>query len=194
MKYLRLYEFNDEFKKDYWGENYLEHWVSLTKNKKEYSPKIDGFTIENGDYFVLGFNEDAYVKESGTTEDYNGDYFFDRYDEEHSRSVYTNGSKELFLNIPLGVLIVSDTTDVNSPEFQRSVVFISTPDSSQEGIEQEATVIKISGLVRSEHIEEIKRVNYDKTQYEKDLAKPLTITALENGTLSFVVSQPPIVG
>ncbi len=183
MKYLRLYEFNDEFKKDYWGENYLEHWVSLTKKDEHTSQEPDGFVIEDGNYFLLKEDTetgDNTIISSGTTSEYNGIYVFDHYDEEMSSDVYTNGTKFLYCQ-NFDMLKPSESVDPNSSNFYNSIVDI-TPFNTETG---EITVIKISSMYYETKIDTIKRVDYDKSDIQKALEKPLTITALGNGTIRF---------
>lgn len=181
-----MYEFNDEFKKDYWGENYLEHWVSLTKKDKYESDEPDGFVIEDGNYFLLKEDDETgetVIISSGTTSEYNGIYVFDHYDEELGIDVYTNGTKFLYC-WEFEMLKPSESVDTHSDDFYNSVVDI-TPFNPETG---EYTVIKISSIHYETIIDPIKRTDYDKSDIQKALEKPLTITALGNGTISFGLS------
>lgn len=192
MKYLHLYDYEHEFDPAYYGDEYLEHWVSLTQEREIHETHPDGFTIENGHTFVLGIvddiNYDYYIKSSGTTDEYNGTYFYDRYDEDYRCEVYSNGTKEVFVTSQLEEMRVSDTVNVNSDQFWKSVVTISLPDYDLPVEEQEMEVIKISGFHCDSHVEPLHRVDYDKSNYQKSLETPFTITVLENGTISFNIS------
>ena len=184
MKYLHWYEFNDEFKDDYFGENYLEHWVSLTDKEEYEDPDPDGFVIEDSNYFVVGEDEETgywVIKSSGTTSEYNGLYVFDHFDENLYCDVYTNGTKFLYTNQYLGDLKPSDNVNPESYSFVRSVVYITPYDEST----RTETDIKISSIHHETIIDEIKKVDYDKSDLQKALEKPLTITALESGTIVF---------
>lgn len=131
MKYLRLYEFNDEFKKDYWGEPYNEPWISLTEKKRIPLGDPTGFTINGGPYFNIEYNDSGYTLiSSGSTSDYDGVYVFDHYDDEIRANVYVSGNKTLYSRLSILDIMPSDTTYISSEEFFRSVMSTTVPDES----------------------------------------------------------------
>ena len=192
MKYLRLYEFNDEFKKDYWGEPYNEPWISLTEKESKPVGDPTGFIINGGPYFNIEDDGSDYpLISSGSTSDYDGIYVFDHYDSGAGINVYVSGNKTLYSRYDITSIIPSDTTDINLPQFGHSVMYTAIPDNPNPPYN--FTCIKVSELNYEVEISDLDRVNYNKTEREKLMSQPLTLDILENGTFTFHLQRfvPP---
>ena len=184
MRYVHLYEFEDEFSNDYWGEPYGEPWVSLTEKKRVPLEAPTGFTINGGPYFIIEDDGDGYsLISSGSTSDYDGAYAFDHYDSEANANVYVSGNKTLYSENDITSIIPSDTTDIGSRDFFHSVMSTTVPDNPDPPYN--LTCIKVSELNYGVAISDLDRVNYNKTERERLIEQPLTLDILENGTFTF---------
>ena len=192
MRYVHLYEFDDEFSNDYWGEPYGEPWVSLTEKKRVQAETPTGFTVNGGPYFIIENDGDDYTLiSSGSTSDYDGTYVFDHYDSEKELNVYVSGNKTLYSRFDIIGIMPSDTTDIDSREFFRSVMLTSLPNNPTPPYN--LSYIKVSELNYGVAISDLDRVNYNKTDKEKLVSQPLTLDILENGTFTFHLQRytPP---